>query len=148
MNPIELLKHDHRELEQCLNQVGQAKNDAERQQQLEKFHKLLEVHDALEMQAFYPACQREQVDSELINDFKNVHQEAMRLTIRLKDLSGGEWQDTFSQMKHSVLNHIQQEEHELFPDVQQQLSPEVMDQLGSQMKQLHDRQAQALGIQS
>lgn len=80
---------------------------------------LLEKHTALEERAFYPHVR--EVDASLIEHFEQEHGEARQLIENLKriDESDPHTDELYHRLADSVLRHVESEETQLFPKIEQ-----------------------------
>ena len=137
-NAIEMLREDHRKVQELFQQFEQADADT-RKQIAEQTIQELEIHAALEEEIFYPAA-REEVDKEQTIDqaLEEHHKKAgeefgARRLAELKKMSlGAERYDAkYKVLAESVKHHIEEEESEIFPSIAGRLDVE---EVGEQME--------------
>lgn len=109
---IELLKSDHRNVEDLFAQFEKAQDNREKQDLVEQICDALIIHTALEEEIFYPAC-REGTDADDALDAAQVEHDAAKVLIM--DLLDASPEDDFYDAKVKVLTeeirtHIQEEE--------------------------------------
>ena len=114
---VELLKQDHRKVEQLFEEFEQA-DDQEHQQELaHKICKELMVHAMIEEEIFYPACRSGAADdkseSEKLDEAQVEHDSAK---ILINEILRGEPDDEFWKAKVCVLkdqiqHHVEEEEN-------------------------------------
>jgi len=137
MNAIELLKSDHSKVEGLFDEfeVSEEKSIAD------KICHELTIHAQIEEQLFYPAAKR--ADEELIKHSLEEHQEIKDL---ISELSAMEKVDedfklTVEELRAIVEDHVEEEETELFPEVEVKMSAQL-DSLGEQMMMLKEQLTQ------
>jgi hypothetical protein len=109
---IELLKADHREVEQLFKQYETARRRQQRSQLVEKIAVALTVHTILEEQIFYPACSEHGVEEDELEEAQVEH-DAVKLLVR--ELLEGDLDEDYYDAKVTVLSeyvkhHVHEEE--------------------------------------
>jgi hemerythrin superfamily protein len=137
MNAIQLLKHQHREVERLFKEIEQCEDD-EREEIRRLFAELadeLAAHADIEEELFYPEV-KQRDRKEMVQRAVEEHFEMKQLLAQLLDLEvgSGEFLMTLAQLKDSVLGHVEEEEGEMFPEVQRLFGKEDLDALGAEMK--------------
>jgi hypothetical protein len=120
-NAIELLKHDHREVESMFKQFDAEDESRSKAEMAQHICLSLIVHSEIEEELFYPAAQRalEDEDRDLVAEAKVEHMSLKRL---IDDISGSSPSDELFEARMTVLkeyvkHHVHEEEHELMPQV-------------------------------
>ena len=131
---IELLEHDHREVEQMFTEFENASNAEEKRTIADKIIIELVRHSEAEEQAVYPMMAKK-IDGgkDLVEHEIDEHSKAEKI---MKDLDGLDANDPklgvlMSQLKDAILHHVQEEEGEAFPKFRQVTSEEERENLGS-----------------
>jgi hemerythrin superfamily protein len=109
---IEMLKADHRRVEQLFDKYEQARRRAEKSKLSQQICLELTIHAQLEEEVFYPAC-REHVDDPLLDEAQVEHDTAKILITEIA--MGSPTADPFFDAKVKVLSecvrhHVQEEE--------------------------------------
>lgn len=109
---IEMLKADHRRVEQLFDKYEQARRRAEKSKLAQQICLELTIHAQLEEEIFYPAC-REHVDDPLLDEAQVEHDTAKILVTEIA--MGSPTTDPFFDAKVKVLSeyvrhHVQEEE--------------------------------------
>ncbi|WP_442754778.1 hemerythrin domain-containing protein [Methylocystis sp. JAN1] len=109
---IQMLKDDHRRVEQLFDRYEQARRRAEKSKIAQEICLELTIHAELEEEIFYPAC-REHVDDPLLDEAQIEHDTAKILVAEIA--MGTPQTDPFFDAKVTVLaeyvrHHIQEEE--------------------------------------
>lgn len=137
MNAIQLLKHQHREVERLFREIEQCEDD-QRDEIRRLFAELadnLAAHADIEEEIFYPEIkQREQ--KEMVQHAAEEHFVMKQFLAQLLDLEvgSGEFLMTLAQLKDSVLSHVEEEEGEMFSEAEKLFSREDLEMLGMEMK--------------
>ena len=138
-NAIELIKSDHRTVEQLYQRYHSLNGQAQQKQSIiqEICHELA-IHAKLEEEIFYPAVERKlgKEGASLVKEACKEHDEMKRAMSQLQTsrFTGPECEQVFQEMMQGVQHHVKEEETEMLPQAQQQLGAEV-DRLGTQMQE-------------
>lgn len=130
--PLEALKADHAFVRQLLARYTTTHDMRVKEEAGPRILELLEMHANIEETVFYPTVH--QLDPSLVNHSEQEHQEARQLMEQLKGMQVGSagYDQTMVQLRDAIMHHVQSEEQNLFPKVQQ--SGMDMTQLGVQMQ--------------
>jgi hemerythrin superfamily protein len=117
--PMEALKSDHHLLKQMFDSYLNTQDMNLRKEAAQHALMLVDMHSALEEAVFY--SQVRQVDPALVDRCEEDHQHARELISRLDrmDEEDPQFEQTFRQLVDSVSRHIDIEEQQLFPKVEQ-----------------------------
>lgn len=136
MDAVELLTTQHKEAETLFKQIEASTDPTEKETLLAEVMAALRMHTKIEEEVLYPVLRGEMKEgTKLFEEAMQEHQEAKKAMQELESLSPGEsdWQDHFEILMHGVLHHAKEEEAEMFPKMQEQLTPERLQELGEQM---------------
>jgi hemerythrin-like domain-containing protein len=131
---IELLEHDHREVEQMFADFERATDAQEKRAIADKVIIELVRHSEAEEQAVYPVMAKKLDGGKALVEHEiSEHSEAEQI---MKQMDGMDANDPqlavlMSQLKTAILQHVQEEEGEAFPRFRQAVSQEELDKLGS-----------------
>jgi hemerythrin-like domain-containing protein len=130
-NAIEMLREDHRKVQELFENFEQSNDGKERI--CEETIAELETHTTLEEEIFYPAARKQIEDKELIDEAWEEHHVVKLIMAELKKMSANDerFEAKFKVMSESVKHHIEEEESELFPMIEDKLDAES---LGEQMQ--------------
>ena len=141
MNAIELLKKDHRTVESLFESFEKAKEKGEETSKAELFASIkeeLDAHARAEEEIFYPAFDRaagNEDDKELVLEAGEEHKQVKTLLAELEGLDPGD--ETFDAkmkvLKDNIEHHVKEEEGEMFPHAQKQLSADALEELGQRI---------------
>jgi len=134
MDAFNLLKEDHRKVEELFEQLESARGQA-KMRVFEQIKMELDLHTHIEEKFFYPALEEPRETHELALEAYEEHDVVKKL---LRELSRGknaneEWQAQAKVLQENVEHHVEEEENELFPKAQSALSEEEIEELGEQM---------------
>jgi hemerythrin superfamily protein len=142
-NAIEILKSDHETVRQLLSKLPEKSANAAktRQQLFEKLEKELIIHTKLEEEIFYPAFREagKKQDEAMFYEAKEEHRAVDSLVLpdlEKTDPSGPEFSGRVKVLRELVEHHLDEEEHDLFPRVNELLSDDQLNELGAQMKEM------------
>jgi hemerythrin superfamily protein len=138
-NAIELIKSDHRKVEQLYQRYQGANGQTQSKQAIiqEVCHELT-IHAQLEEEIFYPAVERK-LGSEgatLVKEARKEHSEMKRAIgqLQTRQFAGPECEQVFQKMMTGVQHHVKEEENEMLPRAQEQLGAES-ERLGAQIQE-------------
>ena len=130
---LELLKQDHREVEEWFDEYNELKEDDDRKRALvEKICLALKVHAQIEEEIFYPQAREATKDNDLIDEAAVEHATVKHL---IGEIEGMEVDEELYDAKIRVLgemvkHHIKEEEKELFPELVS--AKKVLDAVGKE----------------
>jgi hemerythrin superfamily protein len=138
VDAIELLKQQHREVEELLARFDEASSADEAHELAGSICDKLKVHSTIEEEIFYPAARKEKDENEQVLQALEEHLSVKRL---ISDLEGLDSEDErlrpkVSVLKDQVSHHVDEEEHEMFPKVSKTMNKSEREALG---RQLQDR---------
>lgn len=130
--PLEALKADHRFVRKLFGSYLNTHDPQVRKEAGPRILELLEMHTTLEETVFYPGVRS--VDASLVDRCEDEHQHAKQLISQLKtaDPVDPKSEQIFRQLADEIIRHIDEEEHQLFPKVEQ--SQIDLQALGLQMQ--------------
>lgn len=122
-----LLMDDHRTVEGLFSQFEQSQDPGVAMQICDE----LTVHALVEEELVYPILATK-VGTGLASEARHEHQEAKQLVSQIEAgvSAGNDVSDLVRQLKESVNHHVQEEENELFPKMQQAV-PGLIEELGA-----------------
>jgi hemerythrin superfamily protein len=131
---IELLKSQHREVEELFEKFEKASKATAKRQVAEQICDKLTVHATIEERHFYPAVKAKQTEDLLLEALEE-HLAAKRVMADLLDLKPSD--ETFEPkvkvLQEQIEHHVEEEEEELFPKVEKLLSAEELEGLAQEM---------------
>lgn len=135
MDAIELLRRDHRDVEDLFDRLDDTDDGDLRQELVEQIAHALTVHTMIEEQHFYPAV-REKNTERLVREFEGDHAQVKQLLAKLLNTDPDD--DAFDQLiarvRTEVENHVKEEETGLFPLVLSTFSDAMLRELGAEMR--------------
>jgi hemerythrin superfamily protein len=139
---IDLLKQDHRDVEQLFDEFASAKDDGAadnvKADIVAQICKALTIHAQIEEEIFYPAMRRVEGTADLMDEATVEHQSLKDLIAQLEgdppesDLYDAKVQVLSEYVKH----HVKEEEGEIFPAAKK--SELDLDSLGKQLTERKD----------
>lgn len=136
MKATSLLESQHRKVEALFKKLENGRSEPE--PLLTDLANSLAAHMAIEQEIFYPAVK--EVDEDMVQESYEEHSLA---EVALKRLLATDPEDEAFHarvvaLKELVQHHVEEEENELFPEVEKNAETEVLSQLGKQMKARFD----------
>ena len=135
-NATQMIRQDHKKVEGLFKKFEQTQGSQAKRRLAENAMAELEVHAALEEEIFYPAVKNEVDDgSSMVQEAIEEHQTVKQLISELKGMqeAGEEFESQFSQLMENVQHHVEEEESEMLPKVEE--SELDLNSLGQQMSQ-------------
>lgn len=131
---FELLKRDHRQVEQLMDQLVDAEED-QRQELFDSLNESLSQHMQLEEKFFYPRIKNAQQLKELVQDALEEHRETKEFLQKLSKMKidTEQWIDTLQEMQEGVLHHVEDEEDQIFPQCRNVLDAAQISEIGNQI---------------
>ena len=135
-NATQMIRQDHKKVEGLFKKFEQTKGSQAKRRLADNAMAELEVHAALEEEIFYPAVKNEVDDgSSMVQEAIEEHQTVKQLISELKRMEEAdeEFESQFSQLMENVQHHVEEEESEMLPKVEE--SELDLNSLGQQMAQ-------------
>jgi len=135
-NATQMIRQDHKKVEGLFKKFEQTQGAQAKRRLAENAMAELEVHAALEEEIFYPAVKKEVDDgSSMVQEAIQEHQTVKQLISELKGMKEAdeEFASQFSQLMENVQHHVEEEESEMLPKVED--SELDLNSLGQQMSQ-------------
>jgi len=136
---IELLEHDHREVELMFAEFEQATDPGDRRAIADKIIIELVKHSEAEEQAVYPAMRKALPDGDsLVEHEISEHSEAELIMKQLDGMDPGnpEFGVLMTQLMTAIRKHVQEEEGDAFPRFRQTVDKEQLDKLATMVEGL------------
>jgi hypothetical protein len=141
---IQLLKQDHRKVEELFEQFEKAEDSRARRRIVETTIAELKVHAAVEEEIFYPALREALDEEEKVDEAEEEHHVMKLLLAELEKMAPGDerYDAKYKVLAESVKHHVKEEESEIFPEIEDELdNPE----LGRRMAERKAELKQAMG---
>lgn len=139
---VELIKQDHRKVEQLFKQFRETQDpDIADQLCVE-----LTVHTRLEEELLYPRL-RAEVDAKEAQHAQEEHDEAKQIIQQIQngDATGRQLTDLVTKLEDAVTHHVKEEETEVLPDMEKKIGPELetmFDEVVQRKSQLMEEEQQ------
>lgn len=134
MNALEMLKSDHEKVASLFEQLQEADDLAQKHEFFEMIRDELLLHARVEETAFYPTFKNRSGFEEMIEESYQEHEEVKDL---LAEIEASDDEDELNQLldelQESVDQHVDFEEGELFPKIEELLDEQALLQLGQQL---------------
>jgi len=148
MDPVKLLKQQHREVEALFKKVGKAEEADERRRLMEEIGQKLTLHTKIEEEIFYPAL-REAPAKKAEEMVLEAYEEHHVVKLVLADLPNVDPDDERFEAKMTVLeelveHHVEEEEDEMFKLVDK-LDDDEVEAIGDRMAEAAERAGAPVG---
>jgi hemerythrin superfamily protein len=135
---IEVLVHDHREVEEMFRELESGTAEADRRRKVaDAVIAELVRHSVAEEEYLYPAARKALPDGDRIADHEIAeHAEAERVMKTLESLepTDAEFGPTVTTLITSIRHHIQEEENDLFPRLRSACTADELRELGRKVE--------------
>jgi hemerythrin-like domain-containing protein len=142
MNAIQLLKNEHETAKRAFGQI-QAASGEQRGQLWAKLKSELKVHEEMEEAALYgPVAQEVGAKDQALKDWQeHHHEEVEELEALVQEISGldpiaDEWMEKVEELQETLEHHIDEEEGDIWPRIQQAWDQSKLEHAGQQMETL------------
>ncbi len=127
-NALQLLKDDHRKVEQLFEEFEESSEHSVVLQICQE----LTAHAIVEEELLYPVLKR--IDPENYTDAEAEHSEAKQLIARLESMSPEDThlEAVVMELKGVITHHVEEEEGEIFDELQKELGKEL-DEVGDRI---------------
>ncbi|SNS64811.1 Hemerythrin HHE cation binding domain-containing protein [Noviherbaspirillum humi] len=117
--PVEALLRDHNMVRKLVETYRNSQSLEVKQEAAPQILMLLDMHSKLEETVFYPAVRK--LDPSLIGHFEEEHHKADDLVQSLQSMTMDDPQaeQMFQQLIDMTMHHIQEEENDFFPKLEQ-----------------------------
>jgi hemerythrin superfamily protein len=134
MNAIDMLKQDHRMVEELFEAIEESQDASEREELFTELADALAVHAAIEENIFYPACKSEDSEDTLLEALQE-HLQAKRLLADLLDMDpmNEVFMAKIKVLKEAIAHHVEEEEDEIMPEARRLLGDDMLMALGNEM---------------
>jgi len=135
---IEVLVHDHREVEAMFADLERSVDDpAHRRRVADAVIAELVRHSVAEEEYLYPTARRALPDGDALADHEIAeHAEAERMMKELEglDAAGADFARVLSQLMSAIRHHVEEEETDLFPRLRSSCTEEDLRELGRKVE--------------
>ena len=140
MDAFNLLKADHRKVEELFSQLESAGGQA-KMRVFEQIKTELDLHTHIEETIFYPALEKPKQTHDLTLEAYEEHDVVKKLLREMSKAKSAteEWEAQAKVLQENVEHHVEEEENELFEKAEAALSEEQIEALGEQMEAEKER---------
>lgn len=135
---ISVLVHDHEEVKEMFGEIESSTDAVKRRELADQVTAELVRHSVAEEMYLYPTAREVLPDGgELADHEIEEHAEAEQLLKRWEGLEGNDphFMTVFNEMRSGVLEHIEEEEGQLFPALRDALATSQLEELGNKIQQ-------------
>jgi hemerythrin superfamily protein len=147
MDAVTVIKNDHRLLEGLFDRLRSGQGD--RQALLVEVAARLAAHSHAEEMKVYPAlAQAEAGERAEVEHGAEEHHEAEQMLHRIMAMEPNdpEFESGLTQFVDAVLHHVQEEESELLPALQQAVDADKLEELGQSFEEIRAKELEIAGI--
>jgi hemerythrin-like domain-containing protein len=139
-NPIEIIKHDHRAVEALFKEYEDLADDApnSKEELVAKIIRALKLHTDMEERLFYPRLKEAftKEEDKLLAEAYVEHDVAKRLLEKLAvtHVEDDAYDATVKVLNENITHHVMEEERELLPTAEKEISQSLLNSIGEEMK--------------
>jgi hemerythrin superfamily protein len=135
MNAIDLLKQQHREVEQLFARLEKTDDVSGRAGLFRELASKLVAHDGIEREIFYPACEEKMGLSDELGEALVEHG-VIEFSLYECDqaLKDDDFKFKVTVLKELVEHHVKEEEQEFLPQVEKAFDGEELDELAEELE--------------
>ncbi len=150
MDIFELIKADHRKVEEIFSQMENTKSSKTLDQCFNQLYKELNVHAQAEELTFYPTIRNHEGTEKLLEEAEEEHTEVKVMLEQMKsmDSSSAEFKEKLSQLKDAVEHHVQEEENDVFSQVRRFMNEEELKQLVKEFQEVKNTLQEEMSVVS
>jgi hemerythrin superfamily protein len=136
MNAIELLKADHDTVDRLFQKVKADTEGSTHKQLFEQIKAELEVHTHIEETIFYPRLKQEPELEDIVLEGIEEHHQAKMFLRELANLKedSEKFEPKLKVLMEDITHHVQEEEGDMFIDVQKVIDAGELERLGAEME--------------
>jgi hemerythrin superfamily protein len=146
MDAIRFLKQQHEEAKAMFGQIEQASGQ-QRGSLWKKLEPELKLHEQIEEAHLYgPVAEDSRVKDSALREWKTHHHEEVReaeaMIAEIGGLNppGADWMERVTELKGTLAHHIQEEEQQIWPKIQQVWDRSKLEEAGAQMEAMKQRE--------
>ncbi len=134
MDAISVVKRDHRAIERAYRHYQHAEDESDKAKYAQEICQVLEAHARMEESILYPTLQRFGGE-EVVSEARIGHEEIRILVIEAQNLLvGPELDEALERLMGAVAAHVDEEERDLLPEAESDLSDATLEALGARME--------------
>lgn len=147
MNAVELLKADHKKVNELFGKV-KATEAGEHKELFEQIKNELDIHTHIEETIFYPKLKEEEELEDIVLEGIEEHHQAKMF---LRELAGlpedsEKFEPKLKALMEDITHHVQEEEGEMFPKVEELFDEETLMELGAEMEEEKENFQNSLAV--
>jgi hemerythrin superfamily protein len=129
-----ILKQDHRTVEKLFMEF----ENSGRASIAEQVCQELDIHTDIEERVVYPVlCDEVSGGKQMAEHAEKEHTDARQLVGRIRRTrDSNHLSELMSELKHAIEEHVQEEENELFPQMEREIDEARLNELGRQLEDL------------
>ena len=135
MNALKLLKEDHQKVSDLFERFEAAGEEQKKRHIYDQIASELEAHTHIEETIFYPALQEQEELKDMVLEAFEEHKQVKTLIREIGNLvkDSEKFDAKMTVMKENVEHHVEEEENEMFPKVEQLFDESELEELGKEM---------------
>ena len=140
MDAIELIKQDHKQVDELFTQFLNADSDVTQENLFQEIETALTAHTEMEEKALYPAVKKFAPDK--VQEALHEHSQVKELLAELLglDIDDEEFESQFNRLVEDVRHHVEEEESPegILEVARQHMNHQELAKLGSELQRIKD----------
>ena len=134
MDILDSIKKEHRKIEALFSEIEQTGDTQKLYQCFNELHQEISIHTEAEKRTLYVAVRNFENTDHLVDKSQSEHEEAKQLLEEIEFFSptSTEFKAKIQQLKQVIMQHVQEEENEMFLQVRQWMSEEQRSRLATE----------------
>jgi len=136
VDAIETLEKDHDRIRSLFSEFNETTDPQELQDCFDKIGNILTIHAEAEEQVLYPEATNCEGTGEVIAKGYQDHDKGDQMVLEIKSISPSqsEFKQKVKELQSFILNHLDEEENDLFPKVRQGIDDRKLEELATEIK--------------
>jgi len=142
MDILDLIRKDHRQIENLFSEIERTGNTQKLYGYFNQLYEEISLHTEVEEKIFYPVISNYQNTERLLDEAQKEHNEIKQMLEDIESFSpiSEEFKQKLSELKQAIKHHVQEEENEVFTQVQEWMSKAEREQLGNEFEAVKSQQ--------
>jgi len=142
MDILDLIRKDHRQIANLFSELERTGNTQKLYGYFNQLYEEISLHTEVEEKIFYPVISNYQNTERLLDEAQKEHNEIKQMLEDIESFSpiSEEFKQKLSELKQAIKHHVQEEENEVFTQVQEWMSKAEREQLGNEFEAVKSQQ--------
>lgn len=137
MDALELLKTDHKKVNELFKKAEKSENKKQQKQLFDQIKTELETHAHIEETVFYPAVAKNEELKDMVLEALEEHKQVKTLLREMDNLTADseKFEPKLKVLIENIEHHaVEEEEEKMFPKIRKFMNAESLQQLGKELE--------------